>query len=113
MGRCRLQPEPKLTINHAASRVGTSRDDRRSDLFLRIQGRSEMNRRITTAGAAVALAMRISGVGAQETGTATGSAKPNSGNLTSNSDAMPQTAARDPKNWIHPNGNYSNTRYYP
>src|SRR5206468_12813498 len=48
-----------------------------------------------------------------ETGTATTSAKPMSGNLTSISDAMLQNAASDPKNWIHPNGNYANTRYYP
>src|SRR6266496_4493169 len=72
-----------------------------------------MNHRITIAGAAVALALGIADVSAQETGTATTSAKPMSGNLTSISDAMLQNAASDPKNWIHPNGNYANTRYYP
>src|SRR3954447_2277460 len=72
-----------------------------------------MNHRITIAGAAVALALGAIGAAAQETGTATTSAKPMSGNLTSISDAMLQNAAGDPKNWIHPNGNYANTRYYP
>ena len=72
-----------------------------------------MNHRITIAGAAVAFALGAIGAAAQETGTATTSAKPMSGNLTSISDAMLQNAAGDPKNWIHPNGNYANTRYYP
>src|SRR5436190_4664510 len=72
-----------------------------------------MKHRLTIAGAAVAVALGISGVSAQETGTATTSAKPISGNLSSISDAMLQNAASDPKNWIHPNGNYANTRYYP
>ena len=72
-----------------------------------------MNHRITIAVAAVAFALSVADVGAQETGTATTSAKPMSGNLTSISDAMLQNAASDPKNWIHPNGNYANTRYYP
>src|SRR5436305_5103155 len=72
-----------------------------------------MNHRITIAGAAVALALGAIGAAAQETGTATTTAKPMSGNLTSISDVMLQNAASDPKNWIHPNGNYANTRYYP
>src|SRR3954454_22474319 len=72
-----------------------------------------MNHRITIAGAAVALALGAIGAAAQETGTATTNAKPMSSNLTSISDAMLQNAAGDPKNWIHPNGNYANTRYYP
>src|SRR5437660_10976496 len=72
-----------------------------------------MNHRITIVGAAVALALGAIGAVAQETGTATTSAKPMSSNLTSISDAMLQNAAGDPKNWIHPNGNYANTRYYP
>src|SRR5438093_2010003 len=72
-----------------------------------------MKHRLTIAGAAVAVALGISGVSAQETGTATTSAKPMSGNLTAISDAMLQNAASDPKNWIHSNGNYANTRYYP
>src|SRR5262245_23544048 len=32
--------------------------------------------------------------------------------LTPVSAAMLQNAAGDPKNWIHPNGDYSNSRYY-
>src|SRR5438477_3051744 len=72
-----------------------------------------MNPRTTIAGAAVAFALGAIGAAAQETGTATTSAKPMSGNLTAISDAMLQNAASDPKNWIHSNGNYANTRYYP
>src|SRR5215470_6242793 len=72
-----------------------------------------MKHRITIAGATVALALGIGNVCAQETGTTTTSAKAMSSDLTSISDAMLQNAAGDAKNWIHPNGNYSNTRYYP
>src|SRR5207253_2630130 len=50
---------------------------------------------------------------AQETGAATTSAKPMSGNLVSITPAMLEKADGDAKNWIHPNGNYANTRYYP
>src|SRR2546430_2662021 len=72
-----------------------------------------MNHRITIAGAAVAFALGIADVSAQETGAATTSAKPMSGNLVSITPAMLEKAGGDAKNWIHSNGNYANTRYYP
>src|SRR5437773_8592088 len=73
-----------------------------------------MNHRIMIAGAAVALALGIADVSAQETGSAaTTSAKPMSSNLVSITPAMLEKAGGDAKNWIHPNGNYENTRYYP
>src|SRR5438046_8778083 len=72
-----------------------------------------MNHRITVAGAAVAFALGIADVGAQETGAATTSAKPMSSNLVAITPAMLEKAGGDAKNWIHPHGNYENTRYYP
>src|SRR5206468_10541173 len=90
-----------------------ARSSSRSETSLKISVEGVMNHRITIAVAAVAFAFGVADVGAQETGAATTSAKPMSGNLTSISDAMLQNAASDPKNWIHPNGNYANTRYYP
>ena len=48
-----------------------------------------------------------------KTGAATTVAKPMSGNLVPITGDMLQKAASDPKNWIHSNGNYDNTRYYP
>ncbi len=54
------------------------------------------------------------GVNAQETGTgATTTAKPVPGNLPAITAAMLDAAGGDAKNWIHPNGSYAQTRYYP
>lgn len=51
---------------------------------------------------------------AQETGTgATTTAKPVPSTMTAISAAMLDGAASDSKNWIHPNGSYAQTRYYP
>ncbi len=62
---------------------------------------------------AVALAFGAS-VSAQEiTGGATTSAKPMSKNLIPITQPMLNAAAGDPKNWIHSNGSYEQTRYYP
>src|SRR5438132_4113188 len=85
----------------------------RSGTSLKISAEGVMNHRITIAGAAVALALGIADVSAQETGAATTSAKPMSGKLVSITPAMLEKADGDAKNWIHPNGNYANTRYYP
>jgi PQQ-dependent dehydrogenase (methanol/ethanol family) len=68
--------------------------------------------------AAVAVAALAFGVGtaqAQEVtgGAATTVAKPMSANLVPITADMLQKAAADPKNWIHPNGSYEQTRYYP
>ena len=66
---------------------------------------------IVAAAAGLALS---AGVTAQETGAgATTTAKPMSGNLVSITQTMLDNAGSDAKNWIHPNGSYSQTRYYP
>jgi alcohol dehydrogenase (cytochrome c) len=65
------------------------------------------------AAIAAGLALSI-GVSAQETGTgATTTAKPMPGTLPQITAAMLDAAGGDPKNWIHPNGSYAQTRYYP
>jgi PQQ-dependent dehydrogenase (methanol/ethanol family) len=67
--------------------------------------------RIVTAAAGLALSLSIH---AQETGAgATTTAKPMPGTLPQISAAMLDAAGGDPKNWIHPNGSYAQTRYYP
>ena len=76
-----------------------------------------MSKRSSVAGivaaAAAGLAMSA-GVQAQETGAgATTTAKPMSRNLVSITQQMLDGAASDPKNWIHSNGSYAQTRYYP
>jgi len=76
-----------------------------------------MSKRSSVAGvvaaAAAGLAMSA-GVQAQEAGAgATTTAKPMSRNLVSITQQMLYGAASDPKNWIHPNGSYAQTRYYP
>ena len=55
---------------------------------------------------ATAAAQEISG------GGATTSAKPMSGNLVPITQPMLNAAGGDPKNWIHANGSYEQTRYY-
>ena len=67
--------------------------------------------RIALVAAGVALSL---GAYAQETGTAdTTVAKPMSKSLAPVTQAMLDNAASDPKNWIHSNGSYAQTRYYP
>ena len=64
---------------------------------------------VAVAGFALAAA-----TGAQETGTAdTTVAKPMSSKLQPVTQTMLDKAASDPKNWIHSNGSYAQTRYYP
>ena len=64
---------------------------------------------------AVAAGLAVSSsLGAQETGTgATTTAKPMPGTLPQITAAMLDAAGGDPKNWIHSNGSYAQTRYYP
>ena len=67
--------------------------------------------RIVTAAAGLALSLSIQ---AQETGTgATTTAKPVPDTLPQISAAMLDAAGGDAKNWIHSNGSYAQTRYYP
>jgi PQQ-dependent dehydrogenase (methanol/ethanol family) len=73
------------------------------------------NRNVGAAFAAfAAFALGAADIAAQEvSGAATTTAKPMSKNLVSITGDMLAKADGDPKNWIHSNGNYSNTRYYP
>ena len=64
--------------------------------------------------AAAALALAVTAHAQQEiSGAATTVSKPMSASLVPITGDMLQKAAADPKNWIHSNGNYDNTRYYP
>jgi alcohol dehydrogenase (cytochrome c) len=75
---------------------------------------STVNRARAAVVAVAALAFGFGAAQAQEiSGAATTVAKPMSGSLVSITGDMLQKAAADPKNWIHSNGNYDNTRYYP
>ena len=75
-----------------------------------------MDNRIRLAGVIIASALATGwmfGAGAQEvSGGATTTAKPMSKNLVSITQPMLNAAAKDPKNWIHSNGSYEQTRYY-
>ena len=75
-----------------------------------------MDNRIRLASVIIASAFAagwMSGAAAQEvTGGATTTAKPMSKNLVSITQPMLNAAASDPKNWIHSNGSYEQTRYY-
>ena len=75
-----------------------------------------MDHRIRLAGLIAASALAagwVHGVAAQEvSGGATTSAKPMSKNLVPITQPMLNAAASDPKNWIHSNGSYEQTRYY-
>ncbi|HEX6136716.1 MAG TPA: PQQ-binding-like beta-propeller repeat protein [Casimicrobiaceae bacterium] len=72
----------------------------------------ERNHAAGIFAAAAGLALALS-VDAQETGAgATTTARPMSGGLVSITQAMLDNAATDPKNWIHSNGSYTQTRYY-
>jgi len=75
-----------------------------------------MGNSIKRAGtvAITAFAIGAAGAHAQEiTNAATTTAKPMSANLVPIDGAMLEKAGGDAKNWIHANGNYANTRYYP
>jgi len=74
-----------------------------------------IDRKRTTSVIAGAIGVALSlSVGAQETGTgATTTAKPMPSTLPQVTTAMLDGAGGDPKNWIHPNGSYAQTRYYP
>jgi len=74
-----------------------------------VTGRHAMGIAIAGAlawAASAAAQQEISGAGA------TTSAKPMSGNLVSITQPMLNAAGGDPKNWIHANGSYEQTRYY-
>ena len=71
------------------------------------------NKSTSVIAGAFGVALSLS-VGAQETGTgATTTAKPMPNTLPQVTTAMLEGAGGDAKNWIHPNGSYAQTRYYP
>ena len=73
------------------------------------------SRHLSLTAAAVASAFALgSGIAASQemAAGATTTAKPMSANLAPVSQAMLDNAAKDAKNWLHPNGNYDNSRYY-
>ena len=76
-----------------------------------------MHYRRQISGIAMAIAFAVgsgSAAFAQETpGGATTTAKPMSGNLVAITQPMLNAAGSDAKNWIHANGSYDQTRYYP
>jgi PQQ-dependent dehydrogenase (methanol/ethanol family) len=73
----------------------------------------DRNRTTSVIAGAIGVALSLC-VGAQETGTgATTTAKPMPSTLPQVTTAMLDAAGGDPKNWIHPNGSYAQTRYYP
>src|SRR5450631_612077 len=71
--------------------------------------------RLAGAAAAVALAFGYAAsAAAQEiSGSATTTGSPMSANLVPITQPMLDAAGGDAKNWIHPNGSYDQTRYYP
>src|SRR5664279_5059938 len=73
------------------------------------------SRHFTSIAVAGAVALGLSGAAwAQEiSGGATTTAKPMSSNLVSITQPMLNAAGGDAKNWIHANGSYDQTRYYP
>lgn len=74
-----------------------------------------IRRRSASIAVAGTLAIAITGsAAAQEiSGGATTTAKPMSGDLVPITQPMLNAAGSDPKNWIHANGSYDQTRYYP
>jgi PQQ-dependent dehydrogenase (methanol/ethanol family) len=72
------------------------------------------NTKVLALAVSAATAVTFGAASAQEiSGGATTTAKPMSGNLVSITQPMLNGAAGDPKNWIHSNGSYEQTRYYP
>src|SRR5262249_7349941 len=71
--------------------------------------------RLASVAAASALAVGLAAsAAAQEVGmSATKTTSKMSGNLAPVTQAMLDGAAKDAKNWLHSNGNYDNSRFYP
>ncbi len=76
---------------------------------------STRSQRLASGAAAIALAFGyIASTAAQEvSGSATTTASPMSANLVPVTQSMLDAAGGDAKNWIHANGSYDQTRYYP
>jgi alcohol dehydrogenase (cytochrome c) len=65
------------------------------------------------AASAFALGFAVSAPAQEVGGSATTTSSPMSSSLVPVTQAMLDGAAKDGKNWIHANGNYDNSRYYP
>src|SRR5438046_2602275 len=76
---------------------------------------STRSQRLAGGAAAIALAFGyVASTAAQEvSGSATTTASPMSANLVPVTQPMLDAAGGDAKNWIHSNGSYDQTRYYP
>src|SRR5512146_2840418 len=72
----------------------------------------ERSRLTGIIAAAAGFALSVGAV-AQETGAGTTEAKPMSKNLVPVTQQMLDSAGSDAKSWIHSNGSYAQTRYYP
>jgi PQQ-dependent dehydrogenase (methanol/ethanol family) len=70
---------------------------------------------VTARALCIAVGLAVAaGTQAQETGTgATVTSKAMPATLPQITAGMLEAAGTDPKNWIHPNGSYAQTRYYP
>src|SRR5690349_13756627 len=71
------------------------------------------NRMLALAVSAAVGALAATATAQEVTGGATTTAKPMSSNLVPITQPMLNAAAGDAKNWIHSNGSYDQTRYYP
>src|SRR5215213_1928615 len=79
-------------------------------------GRSFMinrNRNAAIIAAATFISLTSAAIAQETESAATTTASPMSANHVSITQQMLDGAAADPKNWIHPNGSYTQTRYYP
>src|SRR5262252_5434549 len=65
------------------------------------------------AASALALGFATSAAAQEVGGSSTTTASPMSSNLVPVTQAMLDGAAKDSKDWIHANGDYTNSRYYP
>jgi len=69
--------------------------------------------RLAAAAAASTISLGFAASAQEVTGAATTTSSPMSSNLVPVTQGMLDGAAKDAKNWIHSNGNYDNTRFYP
>src|SRR4051794_27287457 len=114
--RCRLQVAAKLTINDPAPnrfhRLRLWRRCRHNQRSREIgmQMRSRWMGTIAIVASAWSAAALAQSEVAGAAGTTSAKAMPS---FTSVTPAMLDGAGADAKNWIHPNGSYAQTRYYP
>ena len=69
--------------------------------------------KLSRTAAAIFLGLSFGSAGAQEVTGGAGAAAKAASNFTAVTQAMLDSAAGDGKNWLHSNGSYAQTRYYP